>query len=207
MERKLWWRILVGLSLGRQYTRSTNENFHLWLCLSTVSCQINKAEKPRQTETMHTFWVHRIQVRLLFIFPIRGQHLKTVKTEMVFLFQKASHEHIQCTQCLDVAVCFRFDTVNITTPLQRQARNSFRPMVQSTQSYLTPYILFCSMGKRLCNMIRVQMANKSLAILRVLWTKQKKIMLMRSSVLLVRPSTPSPKTQQRFWLNLVCSLH
>jgi hypothetical protein len=132
-EHKLWWWILVGLRLQRQYTHSTNENFHLWLRLSNILFQINKAEKPRQTETMHTFRVRRIQVRLLFIFPIRGQHSKTVKTEMVFLFQKASHEHIQCTQRRDVAVCFPFDTVNITTPLQRQAGNSFRPMVQSTQ--------------------------------------------------------------------------
>jgi len=206
MQRKLWWRILVGLRLERQYTRSTNENFHLWLCLSTVSCQINKAEKPRQTETMHTFWVHRIQVRLLFIFPIRGQHLKTVKTEMVFLFQKASHEHIQCTQCLDVAVCFRFDTVNITTPLQRQARNSFRPMVQSTQSYLTPYILFAAWKSVYATWYAFRWLTKGSPFY-AFFEQNKKRMLMRSSILLVRPSTPTPKTQHRFWWNLVCSLH
>jgi hypothetical protein len=83
--------------------------------------------EARQTETMHTFWVLRIQVRPLFIFPIRGQHSKAVKSEMVFLFQKASHEHIPSTHSLDVAVCFLFDTVNSATPLRRLA-STFRPM-------------------------------------------------------------------------------
>jgi hypothetical protein len=106
-------------------------NFHLWVVSPTFCYKSTSWEALTNRDNAYIPGPPNSSPSFVY-FPVRGQHSKTVRTEMVFLFQKAWHEHIQCTQYLDVGVCFPFDIVNITTPLRRQARRAFRPMVQST---------------------------------------------------------------------------